>query len=160
MQSRNGLAEVSFLLVLVVYGVGGFVTPPALHQQPNRLQQQHHDHAHSRLSGLAPAPSWRRPVALCSPNSRAVRARPLTMNGAGGDSQVCLAIFGLTTSRLCCAVVFPCLYKYEFLNRSTSNTHLFRVSSHRATQQCCEKIPVKNGTKGPVAAVVRQYWCP
>lgn len=98
MQSRNGLAEVSLLFMLVVGGVGGFVTPLAHHQKPNPLQQQQHDHAHS-TRGLAPAPSSRRAVALCRTNSRVVRVLPLSMNGAGGDSQVHLQV-GIRTNQL------------------------------------------------------------
>lgn len=102
MQSRNGLAEVSFFVALVVGGVVGFVTTPvALHQQPNPLQQQQeqHDHAQSsRLSGLAPAPSPRRAVDLCRTKKWPVRARPLSMSGAGGGSQVHQCKIGLNKS--------------------------------------------------------------
>ncbi|CAN0010472.1 unnamed protein product [Pylaiella littoralis] len=87
MQSRNGLAEVSFLLVLVAVGVAGFVSPLASNQQLTPLQEHHHDHAHCRLSGLSASSSARQPVALCRTSSRIVHVRPLSVKRNGDDSQ-------------------------------------------------------------------------
>lgn len=151
MQSRNGLAEVSFLLVLVAVGVAGFVSPLASNQQLTPLQEHHHDHAHCRLSGLSASSSARQPVALCRTSSRIVHVRPLSVKRNGDDSQVHVTTFGTQNKWVVTSIIAAC-------NTGAPREHSisFYLEQPPETQTERNKRLYWTGRSGPVACAVWQ----